>query len=423
MSVNPVNLSPASFVVAGESAAPTRLLRQASGVRVMQKCLPLIAYLSSQHSNTPYGPVAQAFLEQETDLFDDLTWSPVFRSWFSDARHMPDWETLTPQHEALLKEFCSLILRPTQVQDYLKDMPVKLAQGGRYCPPELDWCWIAEDPTREAVMPASLAQAAEAAASLEEGESAEVKTDDCAGRVYKPIRLGGETWITNLHPRLKVYLSGTNQREDGTQHEKVDWDSYPDAWDVDAYLAPYELMATVWPEEFADHLETLKVVVPMNIPKQYEGRSKTMSFTVSSHQGAVFLTTSHKPGMLEMLLHEKAHVKLRYVEDIWPLLEAEQTAERFKVPWRPDPRPVIGIFEGIYVFLQVAIGLSRCQQMGLHNVKKRATELFSYLEAGLDIIGNHARMTPEGQEHYATVCEVFNEAREEFMESQVGAYA
>jgi HEXXH motif-containing protein len=153
----------------------------------------------------------------------------------------------------------------------------------------------------------------------------------------------------------------------------------------------------------------------MNIPKQYEGRSKTMSFTVSSHQGAIFLTTSHGPGMLEMLLHEKAHVKLRYVEDIWPLLEPEQTTEFFQVPWRPDPRPIAGIFEGIYVFLQVAIGLSRCQQMGLCNVKRRTTDLFSYLQAGLDIIGRNARMTPEGREHYATVCEVFGDAQAEFV--------
>src|SRR5918999_1788732 len=94
-----VNLSTSSFVVAGDSPAPTRLLRQASGVRMLQKCLPLMAYLSSQHSDTPYGTIAQAFLEEDVDLLDGLTWSPVFRSWFSDARHMADWETLTPQHE------------------------------------------------------------------------------------------------------------------------------------------------------------------------------------------------------------------------------------------------------------------------------------------------------------------------------------
>src|SRR5437764_3135600 len=149
-------------------------------------------------------------------------------------------------------------------------------------------------------------------------------------------------------------------------------------------------MEKVWPEEFADKLETLKVVVPMIIPKQYEGRTKTMSFTISSHQGAIFLTTSHPAGMLEMLLHEKAHVKLRYVEEIWPLLEREQTAELFPVPWRPDPRPILGIFEGIYVFLQVAIGMSRCHMMGCYNVKRRATELFSNLEVGLEIIGRNA---------------------------------
>lgn len=408
------SLSAASFVVAGPSSVPTRLLRQAAGIRMMQKCLPFLVHILEQHRNTPYSPVIQAFLERETDRFDALASSPIFRAWFGAVEREPDWERLTPNREALLKEFCSLALRPNEPQDYLMNVALALAPRGRYAPPELDWCWMAENPKLETVMPISLARVAEVAASLEPGDAAALTTHGCAGTVYKSARLDGETWISNLHPRLKVYLSGTNQRQSGVVPDAVDWQNYPDAWDSMLYRAPYWLMAAVWAEEYADHLELVRVIVPINLPARYQDRSRSLAFTVSSHQGAIFITASDPRRMLEMLLHEKAHVKQRYVDEVWPLLEPEQTTQRFAVPWRPDLRPIFGIFEGAYVFLQVAIGLSRCHLAGRYDVKKRALEMFEYVKVGLDIIGCHARMTPDGQAFCEAISRAFNAARRDF---------
>jgi hypothetical protein len=413
-----VSLNPGSFAVAGPSSVPSQLLREAAGIRMLQKCLPLFAYIANQHRDTPHGPIAQMFLDREADRYSALTWSPIFRSWYSDVSTIDGWETLDPRHEALLGEFRSLILRPDKPQDYLVETPISLSPGGRYAPPELDWCWIADDPGMETMMPASLSQAAEAAASVEQGQSLSVKTDEGAGTIYKSVGLDGETWITNAHPRLKVYLSGTNQRDTGVLRGQVDWESYPDLWEIESYLAPYRLMAAVWPEEYADQLEILKAVVPMNIPKHYEGRSKALSFTLSGYQGAIFLTKSDAPRMLEMLLHEKAHVKQRYVEEVWPLLEREQTEQRFEVPWRPDPRPIEGIFEGINVFLQVVIGLSRCHLAGYYDLKRRTLDLLDHIQAGLDIIGRHARMTENGRAYYEGISGAFSEARTEFMQHE-----
>jgi hypothetical protein len=310
------------------------------------------------------------------------------------------------------------VLRPDEPQDYLLDIPIMLSPGGRYAPLELDWCWVADDPSVQTMMPTRLAQIAEVSTSVGQGQSLGIKTSDYTGTIYRSVGLNGETWITNAHPRLKVRLSGTNQRKDGVVRDYIDWESYPDFWEAESYLAAYALMSAVWPEEFADQLEILKAVVPMKIPKHYESRSRALSFTVSTYQGAIFVAPSDATQMLEMLLHEKAHVKQRYVEEIWPLLESEQTNQRFDVPWRRDPRPIAGIFEGINVFLQVMLGLSRCHLAGYYNLKGRVLDLFDHLQVGLDIISKHARLTEAGRAYYEGICNAFSKARTEFMENE-----
>ena len=413
-----ISLDPALTVVAGTSSVPSKLLRETAGLCQLEKSLPLFSYLADQHRQTHYGQIFQTFLDRDLDRYNLLNWSPIFRSWSSNIFKENNWETLTPRREALLSEFCALVLRPDEPQDYLLDIPMILSPGGRYAPPELDWCWVADDPSVKTIMPTHLRQIAEASKSVGQGQSLGIKADDYSGTVYKSVRLNGETWMTNAHPRLKVRLSGTNQRNDGVIRDYVDWESYPDFWDAESYLAAYDLMSAVWPEEFADQLEILKVVVPMNIPKQYEGQSRAIAFTVSTYQGAIFVAPSAKTLMLEMLLHEKAHVKQRYVEEIWPLLESEQTKQRFNVPWRSDPRPIAGIFEGINVFLQVVLGLSRCHLAGYYNLKRRVLDLFDHLQVGLDIIGAHARLTEAGSAYYESICHTFSKTRTEFMENE-----
>lgn len=409
-------LNAASFAVSGLSSAPTRLLRRVASIKLAERCIPFLAYLAIQHRETIYGPILQQFVERELDRFDELSWSPLFRAWWADVGRLADWETLASDHVALLDDFCAQILCPDQPQDYLSDVAIALSPGGRYAPPGLDWCWVSKDPQVDKMRPASLARVAEAARALTEGDSDEVETDECAGRVYKSFRLGGETFISNLHPRLKVHLSGTNERETGVLHRAVDWQGYLDEWDIKAFYAPYELMAYVWPEEFADQLEILKVVVPMTLPADMQKRKQYLAFTLSSCQGAIFVTPAHPVTMLEMLLHEKAHVKQRYVEEVWPLLEPEQTPQRFAVPWRPDPRPISGIFEGINVFLQVAIGLSKCHRAGCYDVRNQALDVFCNIKYGLDLIGSHARMTSDGQMYYEEIRGAYEAAHAELLD-------
>ncbi|MFG3292633.1 aKG-HExxH-type peptide beta-hydroxylase [Streptomyces sp. NPDC048179] len=53
------------------------------------------------------------------------------------------------------------------------------------------------------------------------------------------------------------------------------------------------------------------------------------------------------------LVHEMQHNKLAALLHLFDLLEPSD-AERFYAPWRPDPRPLLGLFHGAYAHLGVA---------------------------------------------------------------------
>ncbi|MFF7978646.1 HEXXH motif-containing putative peptide modification protein [Streptomyces sp. NPDC007901] len=53
------------------------------------------------------------------------------------------------------------------------------------------------------------------------------------------------------------------------------------------------------------------------------------------------------------LVHETQHNKLAALLHLFDLLEPSG-AERFYAPWRPDPRPLLGLFHGAYAHLGVA---------------------------------------------------------------------
>ena len=80
--------------------------------------------------------------------------------------------------------------------------------------------------------------------------------------------------------------------------------------------------------------------------------------TVSSYAGAIWLFVDTIVGIVEHMVHEQSHVKLRYVEEACPILAPEQTGERFLVGWRKDPRPIVGIYEGVYVHLRRLGGIA-----------------------------------------------------------------
>lgn len=176
--------------------------------------------------------------------------------------------------------------------------------------------------------------------------------------------------------------------------------SYPD-FAADDLLDGAGLIAAAWPEEY-DELELMvQIVVPRGIPDGWE--RPRHSFSVASFQGAVWLAVDPDPAIVaEGLVHEKGHIKLRYLDDCWPLLEQDRAGELFSVGWRTDPRPLVGVLEGVFVHSQIAALMERIIAGGHgapDDLERRArylVEVRDEVGEGLEILNGHSALTDAG---------------------------
>jgi HEXXH motif-containing protein len=94
--------------------------------------------------------------------------------------------------------------------------------------------------------------------------------------------------------------------------------------------------------------EGISVVVPLTAPSDTD----LISATSPAAFGAI--ATSWPPDavtLAETIVHEFQHVKLCGLMDMVPLTESGQ--QKVYAPWRPDPRPVAGLLQGIYAHLGI----------------------------------------------------------------------
>jgi HEXXH motif-containing protein len=212
-------------------------------------------------------------------------------------------------------------------------------------------------------------------------------------RVF-PIVAGTRTEVTSRDPWLRVHYTGTNQRTDGTEFFGAAEDIYPSDFDLSQITAACEQLGRYWPDGLLGLAEFTRAIVPISSPP-----NTFRAFTVSSRQGAVYVGPAPATDTVEMLLHECAHIKLRQIQLIDPLLvDPLDETFRVRVPWRPDPRPLPGILEGIYVFSHVAqYRLLRLEADCSEN-PDRVRSLLADLEFAADVLAREARLTEAGRD-------------------------
>ncbi len=386
-------LSPRFFVTPAGDAEATVLLREAANIKFTKRVVQFLGHCCQQRSFRAHHRLLSMILENEGQRVCELAWSPSFRRWFQRALKLGSCNDCTPEAAALIRELVGLIVDPAGIQPFLADQQIPL-NGGRYSAPDLTWGWQAMDSSADFVSVKQVEAFSNKALTLEDGQSANVWCNGYGGTITRFANIAATTRLTNFDPSLRVKLTGTNQRTSGVDLEAVAWDDYEDAFDEARFRGPFEILLEVWPEEFRDICQIVRVVVPMKF------RGRTQAFTVSSHQGAIFLTASDPLQMIEMVVHEKAHVKQRFVDEIWPLLGPNQINKRFAVPWRPDARPIYGIFEGIYVFLQVATALFRLHERGRLSTLERTRRIVEYVRVGLALVEKNAILTSAGIEFF-----------------------
>jgi HEXXH motif-containing protein len=216
-----------------------------------------------------------------------------------------------------------------------------------------------------------------------------------------PTLPGSQIVVRNDLPLLRLRLreNDTPSREGGVVAGAFDErESAYGAFDAAEFVEAGRLVAAAWPQEYADWRATLRVIVPRGAPRGWE----VHGMTVSSHQGACWVVARGFPDVVDTLIHEQSHIKLRYLEEAVPILEPRQTQETFLVGWRSDPRPIVGIYEGVYVNLHVIEALTRMLDQGLLTgaradlAVERAGVLQAKVTEALDILGRHARFTEAG---------------------------
>lgn len=223
--------------------------------------------------------------------------------------------------------------------------------------------------------------------------------------------------ISTRDPWLRVKLTGTNQRIDGTEFFGVEEELYPQSPAIGEIVAALELLKKYWLDQHDDLAELTKVIVPIdasaNLLRPWQGPQHPadddnrthLAFTVSSRQGAIYIGSAPVDSSVEMLIHENAHVKMRQIQAIDPLLlDPFDETLRISVPWRPDPRPIPGILEGLFVFSHVAE--FDCQRWFSNpndvSVERMNSRLKGLVHA-IDCLQRHAKLTAGGVEFLAAM--------------------
>jgi HEXXH motif-containing protein len=101
--------------------------------------------------------------------------------------------------------------------------------------------------------------------------------------------------------------------------------------------------------------ELLRTIVPLR-----EDGSREMRSATARHVFGALGTTMPSSGtaMAVTLIHEGSHSMLNSLLHLESLFDRRDPALYF-APWRPDPRPIWGLFHGIFAFLAVADMMNR----------------------------------------------------------------
>ncbi len=76
------------------------------------------------------------------------------------------------------------------------------------------------------------------------------------------------------------------------------------------------------------------------------------SFTHGDYPWTFFSSARDAVQVADLLAHESAHARLSVVLQFDPLLD-DDGAEVHPSPWRPDPRPLAGVMNGVHAFVNV----------------------------------------------------------------------
>ncbi|UXH46382.1 HEXXH motif-containing putative peptide modification protein [Rossellomorea vietnamensis] len=171
--------------------------------------------------------------------------------------------------------------------------------------------------------------------------------------------------------------------------------------DILFYESCLNTIKDVWPEYYLEIKGHIKLIGIMDTDA-FGG------FTTDILPDAIFI--SHHPydfmWVTENLVHECAHSRLNQLFLIDPVVLNDHE-ERFKSPWRKDPRPMKGVFHGAYAFARVALWLERLYSVYKDNkILNRLEFVEGQLKEAIEVINTHGKLSPLGEHVFEEISSV-----------------
>lgn len=165
---------------------------------------------------------------------------------------------------------------------------------------------------------------------------------------WQPIRiLEGEAGSTA--PRIQLDDTGPYRGLAIPEHP----DPLPDSsvtWWNRVFADAWTILEQDHPHRARELATGLSVITPR--PAAY--RFRPYSGSVGDGYGAAIISEPHDSAQLAVtMVHEHQHSKLNAINHLVPLTSVDPSATCY-APWRDDPRPVPGLYQGVNAFLAVA---------------------------------------------------------------------
>ncbi|GAB1824322.1 aKG-HExxH-type peptide beta-hydroxylase [Herbidospora sp. RD11066] len=171
-----------------------------------------------------------------------------------------------------------------------------------------------------------------------------------------------------------------------------------------------DTVGTVRPELAEELSGGLTAIVPIVSP------DPALHVSGSFHEapGLIALSLGQPMATLEALVHEYGHQKLYALLILDPMIVGDAGEAVHYSPWRTDPRPLSGLLQAVYTFVQVldfyAALLGDANPFGHDAVVERAYQVGRQVETGLDVL-TAATFSPAGQVLVATMRARLDEVR------------
>jgi HEXXH motif-containing protein len=192
--------------------------------------------------------------------------------------------------------------------------------------------------------------------------------------------------------------------------ELLDGDAYPElsgARSPDerpSPLAPQELAAVLergvgflaehWPAAIEDVRTWLRGVIAITAPGTHVYSASAAALPLIVKLTA--RTDESPPLLAETLVHETAHGKLESLWDMAPLLANDDAESGYHHPWRPDPRPLRGVFLAAHAFGNVMLLYRNAVERGWAEGDAPHEVLCAQVTTALGTLEQHATFTTTG---------------------------